>query len=703
MPKRKQPADWIVAAMHGDLEGVPPDFRDDWREHNAAVCGDPVGALPVAYRQFRADSGEIDQEARTVSFSFSSETPVDRFWFDEILSHEGDAADLSRLNDGAQFLVNHDVDQVAGVNEKAEIVDSRGMATVRFGTSAFAEEIFQDVVNGIRTNISFAYRIHEIERIVEKEGEKEQVFVRSWEALETSIVSVPADASVGIGRGFDASPAARLERNHLAGLRSPVKIIQPKRKVFVMATKPQKDDDNGAPNNERTPPNADEIRKQEIERIAEVTKLGRHFKCQDEADKAVRAGTSVAEFHAEIIGRQLDKGGDLDLEKPAGHIDMEKKEVERFSFMRLIQSEILGKPDFAGLEREASAAVAKKMNREPKGTFFIPTDVLVAPVRISPAAFLERGGSMQAVLREMVLSRQLDSTTAGGAAELVGTDHLGASFIDLLRSRMMVRRLGAVVLSGLRGNVRIPSQTAGGNAAFVAEGAASPKNNLQTGSVSLSPKNLANRQDYTRQLLLQSDPSIEALVRDDLTIESALAADAAAINGAGGDAPTGILNTVGIGDVAHGINGGPPTWPTTVALETALTAANADQGSLAYVTTPAARGKYKTVEKAATTGQFIWPDVPLDTDGMSMMNGYRAGSSNQVPNNLTKGTGTSLSANIFANWSDCLFGEWGVLDLLVDPYSGSQNGLIAIQAWFLMDFAVRRVASFAAAKDLVTT
>ena len=102
-----------------------------------------------------------EQEDRVMEFSFSSEYPVERSFGSEVLSHDKDAADLSRLNDGAPLLFNHDMDRPIGVVERAYLDDDKkkGVSRVRFSRNSFAQEILADVKDGIMRNISFGYRI----------------------------------------------------------------------------------------------------------------------------------------------------------------------------------------------------------------------------------------------------------------------------------------------------------------------------------------------------------------------------------------------------------------------------------------------------------------------------------------------------------------------------------------------------------------
>ena len=145
-------------------------------------------------------SGDIDHEKRTVQLSFSSELPVERHFGDEILDHSPESVDMSRLQNGAPVLVDHAGDQI-GVVETAEIApDKRGYATLRFGNSQRAKDVFADIIDGIRKNVSFGYQIREM--IEEVKGVFRAI---DWLPFEISIVSTPADPTIGIGRDMDDS------------------------------------------------------------------------------------------------------------------------------------------------------------------------------------------------------------------------------------------------------------------------------------------------------------------------------------------------------------------------------------------------------------------------------------------------------------------------------------------------------------------
>ncbi len=258
------------------------------------------------------------------------------------------------------------------------------------------------------------------------------------------------------------------------------------------------------------------------------------------------------------------------------------------------------------------------------------------------------------------------------------------------------------MISGLVGDVAIPSQTGAASHFWVGENVAVTESEPTFGQLSMTPKTVGTFTDLSRKLILQSSSDVEALVRSDLATVLALAIDAAGINGTGaGGQPTGILNAAGIGSVAGGTNGLAPAWSHVVDLWKAVASANAAFGTLGFMTTTNVAGKLAVTEKATNTAQFIMPSLP-GADGLASLAGFRAGISEQVPSNLTKGSGTNLSAIIFGNFADLIIGEWGALDILVDPFTGGAAGTTRIRVLQDVDILVRRVASFAAMKDAIT-
>lgn len=589
----------------------------------------------------------INEEARTVELAFSSEAPVERYFGLEVLDHSPKSVRLGRLSEGGAVLVDHDPRDHVGVVESVSIdADRRGRAVVRFGKSARAEEVYQDVIDGIRKSISVGYRIHSA-----KEEVKDNVStyrVDDWEPFEISLVSIPADASVGVGRGADQT-FKKPEERKMSEQNTPVEKNTPPVDVSVI--------ENAAAKRER-------------ERVNGLLAAGEAYNAIDLARSLIASGGTESDLNKAI----LERGGySKPVEAESPEIGMTDNEVRQFSMVRAMNA--LANPtdrramEAAKFEFECSAAALEKTKRDTRG-ILIPVDVLKRDLSVGTA-------------------------TAGG--NTVATDLLAGSFIDLLRNRAVLMQMGTT-LTDLNGNIAIPRMTGGATAYWVGEGVDATESQQAFDQVTLTPKTVAAFTEFTRKLLLQSSMDVEALVRRDLATVLALAIDQAGINGSGSGAePRGILNVSGIGAVVGGTNGAAPDWAKMVDLETQVAADNADIGNLQYLTNTKVRGKLKTTEKATGTAQFIWEQG-------NMVNGYNVAVSNQVPSNLTKGTASGIcSAAIFGNFADLLIGMWGGLDIQVNPYSLDKSGGVRITAFQDVDIAVRHPESFSAFTDILTS
>jgi len=164
--------------------------------------------LGVQHRNLDIKSGNIDEEARTVEVSFSSEEPVERYFGTEILDHNPSSVDLTRLNTGAAVLEDHQGSQIGKVIG-AKIENGRGMAKLLFSKVGRGAEVFQDIVDGIRENISFGYQLMDLTR----EADYEEPTYRSfnWMPFEISVVGTPADTTIGIGRSKDVVKEIEVE------------------------------------------------------------------------------------------------------------------------------------------------------------------------------------------------------------------------------------------------------------------------------------------------------------------------------------------------------------------------------------------------------------------------------------------------------------------------------------------------------------
>ncbi len=421
------------------------------------------------------------------------------------------------------------------------------------------------------------------------------------------------------------------------------------------------------------------VAEQERKRIRAIHLLGYEFGRQQDAEAAIENGMSVDTFREKYV-KSIGQGHNYSIPDEIG---LTKREISSFSVVRALAS-LVNKGDLrdAPFEYEVHQTYQKQSGRVLRGEkgFHVPSEVL----------------------RE---KRDLTVGTATAGGHTVATDVLGSSFIDILRNSMQVARLGATILDGLVGDVAIPRQTGAATAFWIAENANLTESDHTFDQVPMTPTTVGGFTDLSRRLLLQSSIDVEAFVRRDLAAIIGLAVDLAAINGSGaGNQPLGILGTAGIGDVdGAGANGDAPTWADIVNLEKEVAVDNAAFGRLGYLTNSSVVAKLKITEKAASTAKFLIEDK-LPEGGFMQLNGHRLASSNQVPNNLVKGaSGATLSAIIFGNWADLLIGQWGGLDILVDPFTGGISGRVRVIAMRDTDIAIRHPQSFSAKQDTVTT
>lgn len=248
---------------------------------------------------------QVDTDSRTVELSFSSETPYGRWFGDEILCHDEECINLERFSNGlGTVLFNHDRDAVVGHIEKVWIEDNRGKALVRFDTDEQSETIFQKVQSGTLQGVSVGYAIYRYE-VLEDEDTKSTngrfngpaYVVTDWEPLEISIVSVPADPTVGVGRSAEEIHTS-IDTQEDNTRMDPKEILNNEE---VKSTEPV---ETGI-----TQADLQKAMEQERKRTSEITALFRDFDVEG-ADEAIVMGVSVDEARAMVMDqlRARNKG-----------------------------------------------------------------------------------------------------------------------------------------------------------------------------------------------------------------------------------------------------------------------------------------------------------------------------------------------------------------------------------------------------------
>ena len=365
----------MIVAEEADMEDVVDvaELRDN--------------VVNIERRSAFMDAKLVDEKKRTVGIAVSSELPVERSFGKEILVHDSESIDMAFLASGrAPLLLDHDPEKQIGVIESVNLSEDRKLrANVRFGRSALAQEVFQDVVDGIRSNISVGYRVNKMER---SNTNKDEYLVRDWSPMEVSVVSIPADpVGSGVGRSA-ASPEPQ-----------PNLVVEPQiRKEDKMS-----DIDLEAVKAEAA--------KAAVRNASEIIALGVTHNKRDLADAAIGAGKSVDQFRSEL----LEAIGNKPLENK--DVGLTNEERKSFSLVRAIHA--LANPtdrsaqNAAAFEFEASRAAAEKYGVTAQG-LMIPAEVL---------------GNWK---------RDLSVGTNSAGGYTVATDLLANEFIDVLRNSSSV-------------------------------------------------------------------------------------------------------------------------------------------------------------------------------------------------------------------------------------------------------------------------
>lgn len=625
------------------------------------------------HRSFTFLREAINTEARTVELAFASETEkVQRWWGTEILDCGANSVRLERLLNKAPLLFNHDRDQLLGVVESVSLGQDRVCrATVRFGNSEDAEEKFRDVQDGILTKVSVGYAVHEL--LLEKESDEETVYrITDWEPFEISMVTIPADDSVGVGRSLHVAdppatdpPVAETPTNTEAresGL-SHIPIKEPKMEKTVE----QLEAEGRALKDKMS---AQEFEQKRRDALVELGVRYADVLTLEDVKRAVDENKLPGDLQELVIQRMATKHADTSNQQ----IGMTDKEVGQYSIARAVAAIVSGDWSKAGLERAATEAAAAKFgNSVGSRGILLPFDVMA--------------------------KRDFTAGTAGEAGNLIATDMRTDLLADVLRSKLAMGQLGATMLYGLSSNIDIPRKSAGMSMAFLAETAAASESQPTTTKITLGPKRISTFVEFSKQAVIQSALAVEPMLRQDILGEYAVMFEGAALNGSGSGAnPRGIRNVAGIGSVVGGTNGATVNWGHIVGLESAVANVNAEPDvNSGYLVNTKTRGWLKQTLKA-TNLPFIWDN------GAQPLNGYRAAVSNIVPSNLTKGTANGICSNLTfsSRWEMLVLATFGALELTLDEVTQATNGLNRLILNAYVDVGCRRPADFAVMDDALT-
>ena len=632
----------------------------------------------------------MSADTRKRTLSFSSETPVERWFGKEILDHSPSSVRMDFMSSGnAPLLMHHDMRQQIGVVSSAQLAGKRGDATVRFGRTGQANDALQNVDDGIYRNTSVGYRVRAM-KLESTQDDEDTYRITDWEPFEVSIVGVPADSTVGIGRGEPENPPDKPDisteptepRSERGSSFSDPAITTPAttaetREVTVVTTEVKAPAGSSADDRKVSAQQAENERISAIRNLCKANKIHTNvervwiesgMRLEDELGEDGRVKTKG--IASEILDVMEKRGRETP--STAAALGLSNRETERYSLFKAIRALRYGgqSPKFvqeAAYELECSTAVGKRLGRELTSSILVPSEVLSRPL---------------ALPEDKLRAMATQPGSKGGY--MVNVTNMG--FIDILRNRSVAMSMGARVLSGLQGNVMFPRQTGKATVTWQAgEGTSVTATDQALGQLSMTPKTAIAITDVSEQLLAQATPSAEAFVMADLASDVAIdGVDYAVINGTGGAQPLGIKNTTGI---TSGQDASSATYAKVLAFVSTAGGANAIRGNPGWVTNTAGAAKLMQVQRFTSTDTPVWQGNMLN----GTLVGFNAMSSEQL-----------ASGNIiFGSWDEVVIGEWGVLELSTDNGGTRFNqAQVGIRAMWMVDVLIRYPQAFVVGTNL---
>lgn len=624
------------------------------------------------------DGGKVRVGAYAVRFSGPAEKDLTGDYFTK-------ATDFGpRHGDGAPAMFNHGLPLQANVKALADIAQRTfgHIKATSDDVGIFVEatlnthDAYEKAIAGLCARGALKWSSGCVPNLLRKNADGQ---ITRWHIAEVSYTPKPAEPRLPAIATLKSLPG-ELSPEITAAFVDTTKAAPPSTTTNpVISTPAMTDAEKAAAEQKAREEQAKSVKSATEARVAEINEimaLGQHFKCVKEAGEHVAEGKSLFDFKTFVL-EQVKKAKPVETHPEIG---MSRKDLKSWSFVKAIREWANGGGAHAltGIEKDASDATVKAIGIKPKG-FFIPHDVVMSNI----AETHDLGAlAVKALIEQAAAIKNVNATTFTSGGALVGTNLLTGSMIELLRNKPLVAQMGARTMTGLVGNIAIPRLNQGATTYWVNEQGSITETDQAFGQLGLTPKKLAARTGYTKELMNQTDLSVEGIVRDDLTTVLGIAKDLAAIQGIGGAQPLGIINTSGIGAVTFGATA---TRAKAIEFQTDLATANASRGTLAYLTSPGVAGKWMGIAEASNYPKWLW-EGNVD---QGVVVGRPAYSTNQVANNLV----------IYGNWQDLLLADWAGLDVIVNPYSNDQTGVITITIFLLTDVGVRQVVSFTVSTD----
>lgn len=595
----------------------------------------------------------------------------------EVLEHGAGAVRMGWFASGnAPFLWMHDREKPIGIIEGARLENSNIVLDVLMSPNA--TDIVRDIDAGILKNVSVGYRIFKESVTSRDEVSGETVWtVTDWEPRECSLVTVPADDSVGFGRSERSESLKSRDRNQVENNSS---------KTNTMDTPPSTITTVEAERSRTDAVTTERNRVSAISAAAIAALAAGLGDFSARADEAIKNGSEVADFQRHILDN-VKKTPGVSTEE----LGLSQKEAKRYDFGNVINGMLEGDlSKRAAFELEVSSAIKKRQDRgaDPERVA-IPADVLLRgyiPRNPAVAAAMGFGNRERAMVSAVATTGALSETGNQAAAHMISNDLLPDMLIESLREEAIILGLGVTMLPGLTGDVRIPREIIDPLFYWVGEDREPTEGNYDLDEIALNFKTVAARIPFTRQSIKQSSRNIENMALASLRRGLALAIDNALLNGTGASGqPLGVFGTAGIGAVT---TGGSPSYANLLALWAALSNSHVDQSRARLVTNTLGAQRLLETKKDAGSGEFL----------------AKFGESN---NRISTAIGMAEVCNtvpaakmLYGDFSKLFVGMWGSLEIVRDTSTKVATGGVVLRFFQDIDCKVARSSAFAAIADI---
>lgn len=596
---------------------------------------------------------EIDFDNLEISFSCASSYPyarrdwqTDKYFIEKLICSE-EAVDLTRLNGGASVLKNHDTDKILGVISRAWIEDGVVCVRIRFRTDDMSRNLFNDIAAGIVPNVSIGYSVEHYNEYTDTEGNLVRDVDR-WTAYEVSVaVGIPADPTVGFYRSMEIKSAHKIQTNNME-----VKTMQKRAE------------------GEETPaaePTLEEMKAKLAELEAENAEL------KAKAEQADETTTEPAADEQKACGEEDTKETrSLDTKDTTMKTDTEIRSLNvpyikpqttrEFNIGNVLRYMAGGKADIS-YEMERSDEMYNEMHMLPsRNSIMVPLD------------------GFRSVLAGNLNRREMNDT-ADSAAGLVAQQNLPSMFIDYVRTRIGVKN--ATFIPGLVGGpVTIPVQTSEAQVAWVTGGTTTTDVNAElsgtdvdVGSVTLTPHKLGAYVPVGLDLLLMGNPSATNIAVTSLLNSIARKLGTTMLKGNASDPEiTGLATATGVQTAAIPTIAS-ATWNQITNLIGKVEGLEYN-GPQEFVMSAGDKATFKSIAKGSYGGGFICED------------GFIDGRYVNVDGSLSSGD------IFFGDFSNVYVGQWGGIEIMLDPYTESKKGNIVVIARLVCDIAIARPNTF---------